>query len=267
MTHNPSAGRTAPPLAPLLLVAIFALIWCLDLRWWRLSPDVLCVTLLLPLAWYLASRHPAGEPSKPRLSSLAALGLVAGIVFQQITLIAFSWAWLAVGFVFPATTLPAGRLWLLAAGAFPWMLVDGQEIGWWFRLSGSAVTARIFEAAGCEVVARGTFLEVNGLPISVEAACGGLRLLQVLLSGGVALSFLRFHRAKGFWWMVALLPALAWFANTLRIVVITAWGLRFGADSAAGAFHTWGAMVVVIAMLGAFVPVSALILKWRNRAS
>ncbi|GAA5482975.1 archaeosortase/exosortase family protein [Haloferula sargassicola] len=244
-----------------LLAAIFPLIWLLDRSWWQLSPDVLVVAAILPLAWKLAAAHPATEGPRPRLVVPAAVLLALGIITSRMSVMAFAWAWLAVVFFLPKSAIPAGRLWLLVAGAFPWVLTDGNTLGWLFRLSGANLTARIFEATGYEVIAHGTELTIGGVPISVEAACGGMKLLQVLMSGGLALTALRFPRSRAFWIMVALLPALAWAANTLRIIVITAWGLAHGVASAAGAFHTWGAMVVIVAMLAGYLALAALVAK------
>jgi len=165
---------------------------------------------------------------------------------------AFGWAGLAVIYSFPRSRLSKARLWVLCAGAFPWVLLDLNALSWWFRLSGAWVTGIVFDTLGMDVVVRGTQLEIDGLPISVEAACGGLQVLQVLLSGGVAMTLLRFPQERLFWSMLAALPFLAWAANTFRIVIISGWGLAFGVERAAGAFHTWGALVVLVMMCGLY---------------
>lgn len=239
-----------------LLLALFPLIWCLDLRWWRLSPDVILVAGVLPLAWYWAHNNPApGLAHKPSALATIRAGVFCalGIVMQSMTVMAFSWSWLAVHYLLPSTSISRMRLWVLCAGAFPWVLIEAEWIGWWFRLSGASLTGWLFHFGGMEVWVRGTQLEIEGLPISIEAACGGLQLLQVLISAGVALTLIRFPRERSFWWMLALLPLLAWVANTLRILVITAWGVAFGAQAAAGAFHTWGALLVLVALLLLFL--------------
>jgi exosortase/archaeosortase family protein len=224
-----------------LLFALFPLIWLLDLSWWALSPDVVLVAALIPLAWIWAERNPdpvdAAGPSA--MGTLVAVALCAlGIFMQSMTMMAFTWSWLAVVYLLPPTSISRSRLWVLCAGAFPWVLIDAELVGWWFRLSGADLTGWLFYIAGMEVVARGTQLEIEGLPISIEAACGGLQMLQVLMSAGVALTLIRFPRERGFWFMLGLLPVLAWISNTFRIIVISAWGVAFGADAAAGLFHT-----------------------------
>lgn len=239
-----------------LLLALYPLIWLLDLSWWQLAPDVVIIAGLLPLSWVLASSfRPGGDRSikGPSHTLLASALLTVGVLINQLTLMGLAWSWLAVVHVLPVSSISRARLWLLCSGAFPWVLVDGAAVGWLFRLSGAHVAGTLFEWMGMEVIARGTLVEIDGLPISVESACGGLQLLQVLMSGGIGLTLLRHPSGRSFWLMLVALPLLAWLANTLRIIVISAWGLAYGVESAAGAFHTWGAMLVVIAMLGLFL--------------
>jgi exosortase/archaeosortase family protein len=256
--------RTQPASAGKWLVgALFPLIWLLDRRWLHEAPDVALVTLVLPLILLLARRHP-GPPPHPtsRFFAMAAGLLSLGIVLQQMTLMAFGWAALATRFLLPPHGLPPGRIILVLAGAFPWVLLDASFVGWWFRLTSAAMAGTFYDLLGFPVTVHGTIVKVDDLPVSIEAACNGLQLLQVLFSGGVALSLILFHRRHGFWWMVASLPILAWLANTLRIVVVTGWGLRFGSESAQGAFHTWGALGVILAMFLMILPLSQAIAKW-----
>ncbi|MGZ0709548.1 archaeosortase/exosortase family protein [Coraliomargarita sp. W4R53] len=241
--------------ATVLLGLMLPAIWLLDLSWWRLSPDVVVIIALAPLAWWLASKNPSTQSQAPiqtRWVVLSALSLSFGVLGNQMFLMAFGWAGLAVLFCFPHSTIPKLRLWILCGCAFPWVLLDLNTLSWWFRLSGAALTGAFFDLFGKNVMVRGTMLEIDGLPISVEAACGGLQLLQVLLSGGVALTFLRFPQRSLFWAMLALLPILAWIANTARIMIISGWGLAFGAERAAGAFHTWGALLIFALLLGLY---------------
>ena len=246
---EPHSNRLACGLLGLMLPAI----WLLDLTWWRMSPDVCIIVGLVPLAWYIAVKNPAREalrPVKGRWVTLAAVSLALGVLLNKMFFMAFGWAGLAVLFCFPPSAIPKRRLWVLCAGAFPWVLLDLNTLSWWFRLSGAALTGAFYAYFGKDVVVSGTLLEIDGLPISVEAACGGLQLLQVLLSGGVTFTLLRYPQRSLFWAMLALLPALAWAANTVRISIISGWGLAFGAERAAGAFHTWGALLVFALLLG-----------------
>ena len=242
-------------IAKLLLGLMLPAIWLLNIGWWHLSPDVVIIVGLIPFAWYLAARNPAPQPItllNKRWIYFSAIGLSLGVLSNYMLLMAVGWAGLAVYFCFPESILSKRRLWVLCSGAFPWVLLDFNPLSWWFRLSGASVTGQLFDILGMDVVVRGTLLEIDGLPISIEAACGGMQLLQVLLSGGVALTLLRFPQHSLFWVMLAFLPILAWVANTTRIILISAWGLVFGAERAAGAFHTLGALLVVGLLFGLY---------------
>ncbi|MDQ8193801.1 archaeosortase/exosortase family protein [Coraliomargarita sp. SDUM461004] len=236
-----------------LLGLMLPAIWLLDLTWWHMSPDVCIIIGLVPMAWVLAIKNPPKNDLRPvqgTWMALAAFSLAVGALLNEMFLMGFGWAGLAVLFCFPASRISKWRLWVLCAGAFPWVLLDLNTLSWWFRLSGAALTGAFYGLLGKNVAVSGTLLEIDGLPISVEAACGGLQLLQVLLSGGVAFTLLRYPQRTLFWVMLALLPALAWLANTVRIMLISGWGLAFGAERAAGAFHTWGALLVFALLLG-----------------
>ncbi|MDQ8206933.1 archaeosortase/exosortase family protein [Coraliomargarita sp. SDUM461003] len=241
-------SRNRPPWATYLLGLMLPAIWWLDLTWWHLSPDVVIIVALIPLAWHLARQSMRSAQITPvRMPWVYAsvVSLVCGVLLNQMFLMASGWAGLAVLFCFPSSLIPKVRLWIMCVGAFPWVLLDLTPLSWWFRLSGAALTGQLFHALGKDVVVHGTLLEIDGLPISIEAACGGMQLLQVLMSGGVALTLMRYPQRTLFWGMLALLPLLAWTANTARIILISAWGLAFGAERAAGAFHTWGALLVL----------------------
>jgi exosortase/archaeosortase family protein len=243
-----------------LLGVMLPAIWLLDRSWWRMSPDVCIIVGLVPLAWWLAVKNPTVASTAPAQGiwvTISALSLALGILLNEMFLMAFGWAGLAVLFCFPSSVISKARLWVLCAGAFPWVLLDLDTLSWWFRLSGAALTGALYAWLGKDVAVSGTLLEIDGLPISVEAACGGLQLLQVLLSGGGAFTLLRYPQRSLFWGMLLILPALAWAANTVRIIIISGWGLAFGAERAAGAFHTWGALLV-FALLLAFYHLLAL---------
>ncbi|MGB0744281.1 MAG: archaeosortase/exosortase family protein [Opitutales bacterium] len=238
-----------------LLLLLYPLIWGLDSGWWHLSPDVVIISTLLPLAWVLAHRFKNEAADKKHeffVTILASITMVVGVVANSMALMAMGWSGLAVFHLLPGSCIPRWRLWLLSAGAFPWVLLDLQVLGWWFRLSGAALTGLVFDWLGASVTVRGTLLEIDGLAISVEAACGGLQLLQVLMSGGIALTILRFPKARGFWLMVFLLPVLGWLSNTVRIMIISWAGILLGPEFAAGVFHTGGALLVLVTMLALY---------------
>ena len=130
---EPHSNGLACSLLGLMLPAI----WLLDLTWWRMSPDVCIIVCLVPLAWWLAVKNPTNNEVRPvkRLCvALAAVSLALGVVLNQMFLMAFGWAGLAVLFCLPASAIPKLRLWVLCAGAFPWVLLDLNTLSWWFRL-------------------------------------------------------------------------------------------------------------------------------------
>ena len=247
-------ASVAHPIEIAVMAAIAAVIWTLDQEWRLLAPDVLVVLVVLPLGWVLSRKYPVQESGHASAvnSNFALCGaalLIAGIFTLKMTLMAFGWGLLASALIFNRSRISPWRLALLSAGAFPWVLLDFSELGWFFRLSGADATAVIYQLAGYSVQSDGTYVKVNDLLISVEAACSGMELLQVLISGGVGLSLIQYPIRRQFWLMVLLLPALAWISNTVRILSITFWALQFGTDAASGAFHTWGALVVMATML------------------
>lgn len=254
---------------PKVVLGLLAIaIWMLDLSWYLQAPDSIIILLLIPLAVFFASKSKGmpRELSTIRLYLLTLL-LGLGVIANSMLLMAFAWGGLAQYVFFRETTLSQKRLWLLCSGAFPWVLIDLYQVGWLFRLSGAAITGVFYDLIGLNVQVNGTQLLIGEMPVSIEAACGGLQLLQVLLSGGVALTLIQFPRERGFWTMIGLLPVLAWLANTFRIIVICGWGLFFGVESASGAFHTWGAMVVVVTMLVLYMLSSrCLLVRAKNKS-
>lgn len=253
-----------------LLLCLALLIWLLDRAWALISPDAVVIIAVLPLAYLMARKHPMMEAGKAelKLSPVLVIGcslILLGIFFGVMTFMAFGWGCLCTELLLARTQLSRPRLILLCAGAFPWVLMDFNEVGWFFRLSGADVTAFIYSLTGHTVNSDGTFVVVDGLLVSVEAACSGMELLQVLISGGVGLALIQYPKSRIFWTLVAALPILAWISNCVRIVVITFWALHFGIDAASGTFHTWGALVVLCTMLSLFIALSK-ILKTLVRA-
>ena len=89
-------------------------------------------------------------------------------------------------------------------------------------------------------------MEVLGLPISIDAACSGIDLLQLLAVAGTCLALMLATKRGAFLFCIALIAPICWLANTVRIVsVISAMALTVDVDFAAGAFHTWGALFVI----------------------
>jgi exosortase/archaeosortase family protein len=236
----------------LLLAAVW--IWLRDPSWLSLSTDAAAIVLALPLALWLAT--PIRLRSEPRplsgallLTALAAF--LAGIVTDLTLLLAIAWSLAAVERLRALTipSLPTWRIGLLATFAFPWIYFDAQALGFAFRLSGAWVNESLFATLGFPVEREGTLISIDGLQVSVEAACSGLSLLQALFIGGISVAMLLIPQAKPFMAALLCIPLLAWLANTVRMVVITMVGLSTTVEAASGLFHEWGGLLVILLML------------------
>jgi exosortase len=238
-----------------LLLLFGAFIWGRDLSWISAAEDVIPILAALPvfvwLAWPWNFRR---ETEHLRQVKLASSGLLAilGILFNLTILLALSWvallwAWLEsrlcqreMDRIKPLLVLP-----LLA---FPWLTLDFQAIGWWFRLSAATATHGFFASLGYNSLREGTNLYLQGHPISVEAACSGLHTLQSMLIAGAVIDFILLGPTKKFWWNLAVLIPLAWLANTARIVVLCLATIWYGPHFSMGAFHDWGGLAVLFIM-------------------
>ncbi|MES2706233.1 MAG: exosortase/archaeosortase family protein [Verrucomicrobiota bacterium] len=233
------------------LLAFAAFIWLRDMSWVTAAEDTVPVLIALPLCLWMGKpwewRREAGTVS-PLLPAAAVLLGLAGILTDATLLLAGSWCLLALAFCRAHLVRFAPRLLLLALLGFPWIHQSAGQIGWWFRYTGAGVSAGLFTAFGQSVTREGTFLMVNHMPLSVEAACGGLNVLQAMLVAGVVVALRTLPAGKPFWIASLLLLPFAWLANTLRIFLIGVTGLVFGAEFAMGWFHTFGGWIVLCLM-------------------
>jgi exosortase/archaeosortase family protein len=101
---------------------------------------------------------------------------------------------------------------------------------------------------GYNVDQQGTFLLIDGLPISIEEACAGLNTLQSMLIAGAMLNFIILGKTSLFWFNLPLLFVIGWVANTIRIIVITAAAIYISPKFAMGSFHTIGGWLVIVMM-------------------
>lgn len=241
------------------LAALAAYVWLRDSSWFGAAEDVLPVLAGLPLFYWL------GQPWKLRKENAAfslptvylasaALLLVVGSVFDlclpaAVAWVLALWAWI-VRRCDPEDFGRIRRLLPLALLAFPWVTLDLQPLGWWFRLSSAIAIEHVFSVIGFSVTRQGVELLVQGLPISVDAACSGLKALQSLLISGVVLCFVMMGKRQSYWLNVAALLPLAWIANTCRILVICVAAMTWGSSFAVGVFHAWGGLGVLVMMFG-----------------
>ena len=256
----PRAGDrlTGPDRAWLLaFAAVGAFIWWRDRSWMATAGEVLPLLAAFPLFWWCGRpwRWCAGVAGVNRQwLGLAALAWSAGIALNLTVLLALAWTMAYWSFLAPRLE-PARRptvlrllplLWL----AFPWLALEADWLGWYFRLSAAGVTERLFGALGFDVARQGVLVLVQGLPISVDPECSGLRVLQAMLIAGMVVAHRRFQASRGYWWSLPALVAAAWSANTLRVLLASAAALSFGPEFATGWFHALtGALVLVLMFL------------------
>jgi exosortase len=253
------------------LAAFAALIWGRDRSWVGNASEVLPILGALPVfLWLGAPWRFSAAPFGIHTASLvgAVVLFLLGTLFNLTLLMALSWTlavwgWLKIRLE-PADQTRVFRLLVLLIMAFPWVTLDAGEVGWWFRLSAAWVTEHFYRLLGLEVSRDGTFLKVQGLPVSVEAACSGLKALQAMLIAGTMLAFIQLGRSRLYWWSLPLLIALSWLANTARVLMLTAAALSFGTEFAEGWFHKWGGWFVLMLMF-ALCCISFALLHWQSQ--
>lgn len=238
-------------LAGLSIAALW--IWCRDLGWVPQTASTL--PILASLVWYGWLVSPWEFAETPRLVSMpqlaiAALLIVLGTSANLTLLLAIAWAialrtWISSRFQLP-TRKKASRLVVLTVMAFPWMALDGDFVSTIFRLSAAHFSESIFSLIGFTVERSGTNLWIQGLPVTVNEACSGLGVLQAAMIAGVVLLEALVPRNNHFWMQIPLLIVAAWTANALRVIVISIAALTWGTEFAAGPFHTWGGMGVLL---------------------
>lgn len=242
-------------LAILLTLAIF--IWVRDLAWVSIADDTLPILVALPLFFWMGMPWAFNEGtlkcSQGGIAASAAF-FVLGIAFNLTLLLAIGWTlllWTWLKARMPSEKLPSlQKLLVLPILAFPWISLDLDRIGWWFRLTGAWVTAQLFHFLGFEVSQEGTNLLINKLPLSVEAACAGLNTLQSMLIAGSILDYIILGQTSLYWINLPVIILMAWVTNTVRIIVISIAALAVNPEFALGAFHTIGGWLVIMLMFG-----------------
>jgi exosortase len=240
------------------LAALAAFIWLRD-RTWISSADEVLPLLVAPVLFVWLAEPWRGwrvEKSNLKLSDLVvgALVFVLGLALDLTFLLAVAWiillwSWLREK-VSPEKIPATRRLLVLALLAFPWLALDLPSLGWWFRLSAAWSAEFFFQMFGFTVAREGTQIVIQNFPVDVSAACAGLKVLQAALVAGSVLAFVLLGRNRWYWPAVAVLPLVAWLANTLRVVMLSSVALTFGADAANGWFHEWGGWLVLVTMFG-----------------
>ena len=240
------------------LAGLGVIIWIRDLSWWPMAGDALPILAGFGLfAWLGAPwRFKMAEGPAPRIAArplLICAGLFcAGAAANSTLLLALSWcgllwAWLKLRL--PEERHPLMKqLLVLPLLSFPWILLDGQPVGWAFRLSGAWATEHVFHLFHQNALREGTQLWLNGQPVAVEAACSGLNSLQSLLLAGTALAIIFLGPGRRFWWNLPLLAALAWLANTVRIVSLCLAAVFISPEFFRGALHQGSGWLLLMVM-------------------
>lgn len=244
-------------LAAACLLASAGLIWWRDTGWSANAADTLPLAAGFPLAaWLGAPWRATAATDESRIP--AAWSILAGLVFAvawilpSITLLALAWAALAgywmVRWCRPGADL-IGLLLILVL-SFPWMVMEWPQIGWWFRLSAAVATEGFFHLLQMPVLRKGTELIVLGETIRIEPACAGWNLLQLTLLTGVTIGLHDISQRQRLLWFLTLMPVLAWLANFLRIVTLSALSLSCGVATAEGVWHGLTGLLVIAVVIG-----------------
>lgn len=236
-----------------LLALLAGFIWLRDLEWVSTFDDTIPLLVVIPLFIWIGYPWALKEKSEPfsqRSVAIAICCFLAGIILNLTLLLSISWTlllwtWLSAR-VIPSEDRSLPKLTLLTLMAFPWVSLDADRVGWWFRISGAWAAAQSFQLFGYDVFYEGTNVTIDGLPISVEAACAGLNTLQSMLIAGTLVAYILLKDTSRFWWNIPFLFVISWIGNTLRIIVLSAAALIKGPEFALGAFHTWGGVAILL---------------------
>lgn len=239
----------------LFLLLLAAFIWLRDTSWISTSDDTLPILVAVPLFWWVGSPWKFRPDPLPLSTHWIAISIVLfaiGIALNftlVLTLgwLALLWGWLSARLA-PETLPSVKKLMILPLMAFPWIALDADRVGWWFRLSGAWVTAHFFEFLGYDVKQEGTRLLVNDVLISVEVACAGLNTLQSMLIAGSLVAYLILGNSSRYWWNLPILVLMSWVANTARIIFISILALTVSPKFATGEFHIWGGWALLLLM-------------------
>ncbi|MBK1881647.1 exosortase/archaeosortase family protein [Luteolibacter pohnpeiensis] len=242
-------------LCGLLLILAAIGIWLRDTSWIHEASDMVPLAVGVPLAWFLGG--PWKIETSPVSHHLKKLG-VAGVLVWLIgwvvgSITALTVGWTAVCVVWATWAFAPeerrGRLSLVLLFSFPWLVLEWPQIGWLFRLTSAELAEGFFKLLAMPVVREGTHLRVMNVPVDIEAACAGWNLLQLTLLAGVVMGAYEIRAARRFYGLLLFLPILAWVANFLRILILTAIALSFDVDLAAGTVHGLTGLVILFAVL------------------
>lgn len=242
----------------IIIVILFVLalfIWFRNTSWMTSSDDTLPILVSIPLFYWIGAPWSFRQDQQPLSVNKLTLTVVLflfGIGFNSTLLLTIGWTlllwtWLSSRIV-PEKLDSVKKLLVLPLMAFPWISLDADRIGWWFRLSGAWAAEHFFSFFGADVTRQGTNIVVDTTPISVEVACAGLNTLQSMLISGTLVAYLTLGSTNRYWWNLPVLVAVSWLANTVRIIVISFAAVKISPKFAMGAFHQIGGWAVLVLM-------------------
>jgi len=242
----------------LILIGLFILaifIWFRDISWMNSLDDTLPILIALPLFVLLLWPWKFFETEKPLpllpiagVVVLFLLGIISNLtVILTMAWVAMLWIWLSRSVESPPLD-QIKKLLVLAFMGFPWVTLDAQQLGWYFRLTGAWVTGHFFSLLGANVHREGTSMLINMQPIEVEAACSGLNTLQSMLIAGSIVAFIILGHTWRYWLAIPILFVMAWIANVIRIIALVFASLLVSPQFALGTFHTLGGWVILMVM-------------------
>ncbi len=228
--------------AVLLLAGSFLYLWLRDLTWLKGLDESVVLMCGAPLFVWLASPWKLKESTwiPPSAGSLVVLASLIGLACDSSLMLVVTWTTLLAYWLRKNEPERSGR-WrrviLLPLFGVPWLTHEGQAIGWYFRLSAAWVSEKLFSIGNLQVVRSGTQLWINGTGVDVEAACSGLNNLQLMMIAGTAamacLTTAKFRIAS----QLFALTAIAWFSNTMRVILIAALACGVSPNFAEGWAH------------------------------
>ena len=169
------------------LIVTGILIWIRDLKWMSSWQEALPILVALPLGFWVGVPWAWNTTERMSISSISVgcFLVVTGVALDSTFVIALGWSWclrtVLLRCVDSSERFKVNRLFLFGVLSFPWILMDSLAVGYWFRLSGASVCEDVFQTIGLNVRREGTYLWIQEIPFSVEAACSGLNALQGLL--------------------------------------------------------------------------------------
>ena len=159
------------------------------------------------------------------------------------------WAWLD-GRLNQESNPRIFRLLILTLFVFPWVDTDLKPVSWWLRVTSAAASQAVLTQAGLPTTRDGTGLSVAGRLVEVNEQCDGRETLHAMLIVGLAAATVYLGTTRPIWPWLAPLLALAWVANTLRVLLVCLGAVWFEEERYRTWLHDWGGWLVVALMLG-----------------